>query len=86
MFWCSKKESIPKELLDAFKAMDVHRRGAIPARDLWNILVKWGEKLSPREGNPSKHATRRICSLVFCGTNSKKYYDDLRRMGDMSSS
>jgi hypothetical protein len=46
----SKKESIPKELLDAFKAMDSQRRGYIPARDLWNILVKWGEKLSPREG------------------------------------
>jgi hypothetical protein len=30
--------------------MDVQRRGSIPARDLWNILVKWGEKLSPREG------------------------------------
>jgi len=45
----SKKESIPKELLEAFKAMDVQRRGSIPARDLWNILVKWGEKLSPRE-------------------------------------
>ena len=25
-------------------------QGTIPAKDLWNILVKWGERLSPREG------------------------------------
>ncbi len=29
--------------------MDPGRRGVIPARDLRNILVKWGERLSPRE-------------------------------------
>ena len=51
VFLFSKKESIPKELLEAFKAMYSQRRGSIPARDLWNILVKWGEKLSPREGD-----------------------------------
>ncbi len=44
------KESIPKELLDAFRGMDPGRRGVIPAKDLWNILVKWGEKLSAKEG------------------------------------
>ena len=47
----SGKESIPKELIDAFRGMDKNKRGVIPAKDLWNILVKWGEKLSPKEGN-----------------------------------
>jgi len=46
----SKQESIPKELLDAFKGMDTQRKGTIPAKDLWHILAKWGEKLSTREG------------------------------------
>ena len=46
----NKKESIPKELVEAFRGMDPQRKGTIPARDLWNILVKWGERLSPREG------------------------------------
>jgi len=45
----SKKESIPKELLEAFRGMDPSKKGTIPAKDLWHILVKWGEKLSPRE-------------------------------------
>ena len=30
--------------------MDPGRKGVIRAKDLWHILVKWGEKLSPREG------------------------------------
>ena len=47
----SSKENIPKELLDAFKGSDPNRKGVIPAKDLWNILTKWGEKISPREGN-----------------------------------
>merc|ERR1711990_159280 len=46
----SKKESIPREPLEAFRGMDPHRKGYIPAKDLWHILAKWGEKLSPREG------------------------------------
>jgi len=45
----SRKENIPKELLNAFRGMDPNRKGVIPARDLWHILSKWGEKLSPRE-------------------------------------
>merc|ERR1719270_3163109 len=45
----TKKESIPKELLEAFRGMDPQKRGVIPAKDLWHILVKWGEKLSARE-------------------------------------
>merc|ERR1712123_428092 len=49
----SKKESIPKELLEAFRGMDPSKKGTIPAKDLWHILVKWGEKLSPREGKKS---------------------------------
>ena len=47
----TKKESIPKELLEAFRGMDPQKKGTIPAKDLWHILVKWGEKLSAREGN-----------------------------------
>jgi Ca2+-binding EF-hand superfamily protein len=30
--------------------MDPGRKGVIKAKDLWHILVKWGERLSPREG------------------------------------
>ena len=51
----SKKESIPKELLEAFRGMDPQKRGTIPAKDLWHILVKWGEKLSAREGETVRH-------------------------------
>lgn len=50
----TKKESIPKELLEAFRGMDPQKRGVIPAKDLWHILVKWGEKLSAREGETKK--------------------------------
>ena len=46
----SSKENIPKELLDAFRGSDPGMKGVIPAKDLWNILTKWGEKISPREG------------------------------------
>ena len=49
----SVKESLPKELLQAFRGSDPRGKGSIPAKDLWHILVKWGEKLSPREGNQS---------------------------------
>ena len=44
------QENIPKELVEAFRGMDPGRKGVIRAKDLWHILVKWGEKLSPREG------------------------------------
>ena len=47
----SVKESLPKELLQAFRGSDPRGKGSIPAKDLWHILVKWGEKLSAREGN-----------------------------------
>lgn len=46
----STKENIPKELLAAFRGSDPNKKGVIPAKDLWHILVKWGEKVSPREG------------------------------------
>lgn len=45
----STKENIPKELLAAFRGSDPNKKGVIPAKDLWHILVKWGEKVSPRE-------------------------------------
>merc|ERR1712083_28876 len=45
----SKKESIPKELLEAFRGMDPSKKGTIPAKDLWHILVKWGEKSAPEK-------------------------------------
>ena len=46
----STKENVSKELTEAFKGMDPAGRGYIKSKDLWHILVKWGEKLSPREG------------------------------------
>ena len=46
----STKENLPKELLEAFRCGDPQRKGMIPARDLRRILVKWGEKLSSKEG------------------------------------
>ena len=46
----STKENVSKELTDAFKGMDPAGKGYIKSKDLWHILVKWGEKLSPREG------------------------------------
>merc|ERR1712223_34507 len=45
----SKKESIPRELLEAFRNYDKRKRGVIAAKDLRHILAKWGEKLTPRE-------------------------------------
>ena len=46
----SKKESIPRELLEAFRNYDKRKRGVIAAKDLRHILAKWGEKVTPREG------------------------------------
>ena len=50
MFGIFEQENIPKELVEAFRGMDPGRKGVIKAKDLWHILVKWGERLSPREG------------------------------------
>ena len=46
----TKQEKIPKEIVQAFKGHDTARRGMIPARNLKHILLRWGECLSPREG------------------------------------
>ena len=46
----SKVENVAKEILNAFKGHDPHKTGMIPARDLRHILLQWGEKLSPKEG------------------------------------
>ena len=37
-------------------------QGTIPAKDLWNILVKWGERLSPREGESVQQ--KKIATLM----------------------
>lgn len=46
-----QKEKIPDEILEAFKSADPTGKGTIPAKELKHILGRWGEKLSPREGN-----------------------------------
>lgn len=47
----SQKENIPQEILRAFRASDKSKTGHISARELRHILLLWGEKLSPKEGN-----------------------------------
>lgn len=49
MYTQSKKESIPQEILDAFRSWDVKKTGIIPVRDLKHILCDWGETLHPKE-------------------------------------
>lgn len=44
-------EKVPEEILEAFQAADPQGKGVIAAKDLKHILGRWGEKLSPREGN-----------------------------------
>ncbi len=46
----SQRENIPEEIKKAFRAFDTSRKGVISARDLRHVLLRWGEKLSPREG------------------------------------
>lgn len=43
-------ENLPKEVIDAFQAGDTSRSGTIPARHLAHMLLRWGEKLSNKEG------------------------------------
>ena len=45
--------------------MDPGRKGVIKAKDLWHILVKWGEKLSPREGIQISYAFHCFDMLYF---------------------
>lgn len=49
MYTHSKKEKIPEEILDSFKASDLNRTGQIHVSDLKHILCQWGEKLENRE-------------------------------------
>ena len=46
--------------------MDPGRKGVIKAKDLWHILVKWGEKLSPREGIQISYAFYCPHMLFLC--------------------
>lgn len=45
----SEKESIPDEIVKAFRASDRSGSGQISGRELRRILLNWGEKLTPRE-------------------------------------
>ncbi|XP_046397560.1 calmodulin-like protein 4 [Ischnura elegans] len=45
----STVEDLPKEVVEAFKAGDHARKGTIPAKQLRHILLKWGERLTPKE-------------------------------------
>ncbi|XP_040577711.1 calmodulin-like protein 4 isoform X2 [Lepeophtheirus salmonis] len=45
----SSKEDIPKEILDAFRDMDVKKKKTILGKDLKHILMDWGEKLTTQE-------------------------------------
>lgn len=47
----SEKESIPEEIVKAFRASDKSGSGQISGRELRRILMNWGEKLSPREAD-----------------------------------
>lgn len=46
----SRVEDLPREVVEAFRAADFGGRGAIPARQLRHMLLRWGEKLSTKEG------------------------------------
>ncbi|XP_063231417.1 calmodulin-like protein 4 isoform X2 [Bacillus rossius redtenbacheri] len=42
-------EDLPREIVDAFKAADVEKKGTIPAKQLRHMLLRWGEQLSSKE-------------------------------------
>ena len=44
-------EDLPKEVIEAFRAADTGRTGTIPARQLAHMLLRWGERLSSKEGS-----------------------------------
>ena len=46
----TRAEELPKEVIEAFRAADTSRTGTIPARQLAHMLLRWGEKLSSKEG------------------------------------
>ncbi|XP_050677100.1 calmodulin-like protein 4 [Leptidea sinapis] len=45
----SRAENLPHEVVNAFKAADIEKKGTIPAKQLRNLLQNWGEGLSARE-------------------------------------
>lgn len=50
----TRAETLPKEVIEAFRAADTSRSGTIPARQLAHMLLRWGEQLSSKEGMNSK--------------------------------
>ena len=46
----SQKEKCEQEIMAAFKAHDVNRRGTVSAQELCHILTNFGEKLKMQEG------------------------------------
>lgn len=51
----TRAEDLPKEVIKAFRAADTLRTGTIPARQLAHMLLRWGERLSSKEGALSVH-------------------------------
>lgn len=49
----TRAEDLPKEVIEAFQAADTAHTGTIPARQLAHMLLRWGEKLSNKEGELS---------------------------------
>ncbi|KAH8366893.1 hypothetical protein KR200_010795, partial [Drosophila serrata] len=67
----SKVESLPDEVIAAFKAADPQNKGTISARQLRNLLQNWGEGLSMREvdnifreANVNNNSTVRYADFV----------------------
>ncbi|CAN7949668.1 unnamed protein product, partial [Ixodes hexagonus] len=58
----SEKESIPEEIIKAFRASDKNGSGQISGRELRRILMNWGERLSPREGKNIISQALSLCS------------------------
>lgn len=49
MYSQKMSEKIPNEIVEAFKAADMDNKGVVQAKVLKNMLINWGEKLTPRE-------------------------------------
>ena len=47
----SEKEKCQQEVTAAFRAHDRGGQGSVPAGELFNILTRFGEKISEGEGN-----------------------------------
>jgi len=46
----TRAENLPKEVIEAFQAMDISHSGTISTRQLAHMLLHWGEQLSSKEG------------------------------------